>query len=396
MAEVYQDQTPEQAPVDGEVKTKNRRPSIPDKVLRKLWVNASGRCQYDGCNKYLLEHALLKVHYNIAYVAHIIAAEPDGPRGDVIKSPELATDYDNLMLLCDECHRLADKEDVAGHPVERLTEMKKKHEARIQLVTGIMPNRSTNLVLYGANIGQLNPLLSYKAAAMTVLPDMFPANSYPVELSLENCAFRDSEPAYWQFHDQNLRRMFGQKVMPIIEAGGDQHFSIFAMAPMPLLIRLGTLLPDIYQVDVFQRHREPATWNWQDDPASLNINLLEPPVKTNRPVLNISLSATINDERIHEAIPGDLSIWTISIDAPGNNCMIAKKHLQIFREVIRRAMDRIKAEHGQKSVLNVFPAMPLSAAVEFGRVRMPKVDMPLEIYDHNKTTNTFIHALTID
>jgi len=31
--------------------------------------------------------------------------------------------------------------------------------------------------------------------------------------------------------------------------------------------------------------------------------------------------------------------------------------------------------------LHVFPAMPLALAVEFGRIRMPKADLPLCIYD---------------
>src|SRR5690606_39082729 len=131
-------------------RTKHTRPAIPDKALRKLWVNSGGRCQYDGCNDFLLEHALVKAQYNKAYVAHIISADPDGPRGDEILSPQLATDYNNLMLLCDECHRLIDRDDVGGHPVERLIEMKRKHEARIRLVTGIEPNRESHLLLYGA------------------------------------------------------------------------------------------------------------------------------------------------------------------------------------------------------------------------------------------------------
>jgi hypothetical protein len=36
--------------------------------------------------------------------------------------------FDNLMLLCPNCHRLVDTLDPAGHPVERLVEIKERHE----------------------------------------------------------------------------------------------------------------------------------------------------------------------------------------------------------------------------------------------------------------------------
>ena len=114
-----------------------KRPAIPEKTRTRLWVLAGGRCQYEGCNKPLWQDELTMAQMNTAYIAHIIAAEPNGPRGDKELSPKLATDISNLMLMCDEHHRLIDREDVEGHPVERLHEMKRKHEERIELLTSI-------------------------------------------------------------------------------------------------------------------------------------------------------------------------------------------------------------------------------------------------------------------
>jgi hypothetical protein len=39
--------------------------------------------------------------------------------------------------------------------------------------------------------------------------------------------------------------------------------------------------------------------------------------------------------------------------------------------------------------------MPAALAVEFGRIRMPKADLPLLIYDENRETGGFKPALTI-
>jgi len=47
------------------------------------------------------------------------------------------------------------------------------------------------------------------------------------------------------------------------------------------------------------------------------------------------------------------------------------------------------------AMLHVFPAMPVSLAVELGRVRMPKADMPWLVYDQVNARGGFVRALTI-
>ena len=127
---------------------------IPEKVKIRLWGKAAGRCQYDGCNKPLWLDSLTKAEFNTAYIAHIIADKPGSPRGDLELSDKLKNDISNLMLMCDEHHRLIDREDVKGHPVDRLREMKHKHEGRIELLTSLMENKRSYILLYGANVGQ--------------------------------------------------------------------------------------------------------------------------------------------------------------------------------------------------------------------------------------------------
>jgi len=112
-------------------------------------VLAAGRCEYNGCNEKLYEDPLTKFIFNQSYLAHIVADKPSGPRGDATLSNLLKADISNLMLLCDRHHRLIDKEDVAGHPVERLTEMKRKHEERIDRLTTLKDVKRSNVVLYG-------------------------------------------------------------------------------------------------------------------------------------------------------------------------------------------------------------------------------------------------------
>ena len=47
-------------------------------------------------------------------------------------------------------------------------------------------------------------------------------------------------------------------------------------------------------------------------------------------------------------------------------------------------------------MINLFPALPVSAAVEVGRVWMPKADLPLIVYDQNRRVNGFSRTIQVD
>ena len=63
--------------------------------------------------------------------------------------------------------------------------------------------------------------------------------------------------------------------------------------------------------------------------------------------------------------------------------------------MVRHTFEKIKTHHGCVN-LHLFPAMPISASVELGRIWMPKADMPIEIYDENRGSNGFIKTITIN
>src|SRR5258706_1167933 len=113
------------------------RKAVPAGVSRKLWVKSGGRCEYEGCNSPLWKDSLIQQGMNKAYISHIIAASPDGPRGHSELSEKLESEFSNLMLLCDECHNRIDEAQAKVHSVERLQKMKKDHEDRIELLTGL-------------------------------------------------------------------------------------------------------------------------------------------------------------------------------------------------------------------------------------------------------------------
>lgn len=369
--------------------------SVSQKNQNLLWAQSAGRCEYEGCNKILHTDILTKKKYNSAYIAHIVADKPGGPRGDMVRSKLLCDNIGNLILLCNEHHNLIDKVDIVGHPEYRLLEMKQKHEERIRRITDIAPNMSTEIILYGANIGVNNSPLSLQSANEALQYNYHPASDHPIELELKNSPFVDGTDDYWTTEEANLSLQFIQKIKPRLMQGNADHYSVFALAPQPLLIKLGTLLNDLNNVKVYQKHREPSTWKWQTDSSEIEYILHEPDNKTKIPVLIFSLSATITHDRIQKVLGDNLSIWELTIsDTPNNDYLKIDSLLADFRRIARMALNKIKSHHG-RTELHIFPAMPVSASIELGRVWMPKVDMPMTIYDANKTKNDFYKTITI-
>jgi hypothetical protein len=316
-------------------------------------------------------------------VAHIVADSPDGPRGDATLSPLLAKELSNLMILCDKHHRLIDKHQVAEHTVDRLTEMKRKHEARMELVGSLTEEKQSHVLLYGANVGSQSSPVSMQKAIPAMLPDSYPAQSIPLEIGLRNNMLTDRTDEYWQFEGNNLRAHYAQSVRPLLVSGAITRISVFAMAPQPLLVLLGSLLTDIQAAEVYQLHREPPDWKWQDGSDFPEFQVTEPENKSGTPALLFSLSATVTDSRVLSALP-NASIWRVSIENPHNDFLKSRQQAVDFRIMMRSVMDRIKAAHGQQAAIHVFPVMPIALAVDFGRIRMPKADLPLCVYDENR------------
>ena len=369
---------------------------IPEKVKVRLWGKAGGRCEYEGCNTRLWLDTLTQAEFNAAYIAHIIADQPGGPRGDAILSEQLKSDITNLMLMCDKHHRLIDRDDVEGHPTERLRTMKRLHENRIDGLTEIAPDKQSHVILYGANIGAQGSPLSLSEAALGMVPDRYPASQHPIEIGLGNSSFEDRTPEYWEFESMQIRNVISQQLRPRIRSGEVAHLSIFALAPQPLLMLLGSEISDIPFAEVYQRRKEPQSWKWEDEPTTFEF-VVSPPSQatTGDAALVLSLSATVTDERVSAVLGDEIPIWRVTVPEPHNDLVRSRVQTEAFRKAMRLLLNQIKAAHGESAVLHVFPAMPVSLAVDFGRIRNAKADMRMLIYDENKALGGYQAALTI-
>jgi hypothetical protein len=113
--------------------------------------------------------------------------------------------------------------------------------------------------------------------------------------------------------------------------------------------------------------------------------------------LAFSLSGKITEARITPVVGRNISVWEITVgkDFLHNDFMRSQAQLTMFRQAVRKVMVSINEKHGLSTPLHIFPAMPVSCAIEMGRVRMPKSDMPWIIYDQNTKLAGFIPAIEI-
>ena len=371
--------------------------AIPSKVANALWAKAAGRCQFRGCNKLLIGDLIAgKRTGKFGYIAHIVADEAGGPRGNAVRSPVLAQDIDNLMLMCPVHHKAIDVDYLAEYPEDALLAMKAEHEDRIEIVTDMDVDRVSHVVRFAATIGQRDTLVTTRSIFSAMPPDHHPAEGRTIDIELIGSERKDHEEAYWTEQNKNLERLFARKIKERIEQREIRQLSVFALAPQPLLIRLGTLLGDIVPVSVHQKHREPDTWKWLPDQRRIAYRMNEYSGNKDVPVaLKLALSATVNDDRITSVLGEDTAIWSITCDQPGNDIMRRKDDLGTYRQLLRDLFNRIKAYHGEGVLLHVFPVVPASAAVETGRVWMPKADLAMKLYNQNRTAQAFVPTISI-
>ncbi|NQY78820.1 MAG: HNH endonuclease [Candidatus Caenarcaniphilales bacterium] len=101
----------------------------------RLYADSAGYCQNPNCNEKLFSETN-QTNFNIAERAHIYAASDSGPRPNQALTPEERSDYNNLILLCPNCHTKIDKAP-RDYPDSLIKEWKTNHIDNISKIFNI-------------------------------------------------------------------------------------------------------------------------------------------------------------------------------------------------------------------------------------------------------------------
>lgn len=376
---------------------KNTRISIPAAVKHQLWVATGGRCEFKGCNTRLDKNILTQQSLMLAEHAHIIGDSVHGPRGDAALSKILATDPSNILLVCKRCHTTIDHLET-DYPVDLLREMKRHHENRISRMFDIDDTKeSIPIVLKHPIMRNQIPRFTNSDVQSAILRNSAftrcPSEEL-ISIDFSSAPVRDDEPASWEDGARRLMEKLQGDLRVIEGRTRIEHFSIFAFAPVPLLMQLGCFLGNKGEVSTFQWDRVSESWDFRNERQfeSQLFNFDEVPIPSGHELaVALSLSSEVFVPAITDVVP-DLPLVQFRVQMPTPMLVETAEDILHFRSKFTEFMTAVRS-HGYKRV-HLFPAMPLSLCVELGRQLMPKADPDVVVWDFQESRK-FVRTLQL-
>lgn len=338
-------------------------------------------------------HPLTHGDGNYSETAHIRAFSPLGPRG-AGRRPKDVHDLSNLILLCPTCHKLIDDKP-SEYPDEVLRAYKQEHERRIFELTAIGPELRTTVLQLKGTIGGQHVDIPAPEVRAAVAPRYVVAGRNDLLIDLTGLRI-ESEDFYRHAHKQirkDLRTYLGGG----IDGPGVRHFSVFALAPIPVLACFGRELGDKLSIDLFQRHRDQS-WKWKANgvPVEYEFRVVREGSERHAVGLILSLSGAVTQNSLPTEIDGRFWLYEIVLKGrnPGRDFLRLRDDLARFRRTYQEALGTITKNHDGLSELHLFPAVPAPVAIACGQELLPKVHPDLVVYDNVK--GTFVRAITIN
>jgi hypothetical protein len=97
---------------------------VSSKVGKRIWGECAATCCM--CKRYLIRPCDNTKFSILGQIAHIVAKEEIGPRGNSDLSISERNSADNLLLLCSDCHKIID-DHPEEHTVQSLHQIKAEH-----------------------------------------------------------------------------------------------------------------------------------------------------------------------------------------------------------------------------------------------------------------------------
>jgi len=298
------------------------------------------------------------------------------------------------MLMCPDHHKLVD-DHPEDYPVAKLREMKEEQERAVESVCEALNSDQSQILLFTSKIKNRQAVTISKTDAIkAILPAYRPAEQ-TTHIDIESGhLYRD--PLYWRDAEILLCNQFNCYVASAAKLNRRIHFSVFPLAPIPLIVKLGYLIGDKIHSDVYQHRRHPDTWCWQkkNSGAFFLECRHQPRTKGKGVALIFALSAAISEDERNQFADHVKAkyVYEVCADKPSVDCISTRDDLSEFWHAYQRLVECIKTDHPRVREISVFSAMPVSAAFEVGRRYMAGVYPRFRVYDKDFH---YCEALTI-
>lgn len=343
-----------------------------------------------------MEHHVTKGRGIFAQMAHIWGFSPGGPRRNQSTSSNLHA-LENLMLLCPGCHKLVD-DDPETYTVEHLRSIKTAHEDRVFQLTDTRPDQSTVAVVLTGQIAGDTPLVTKEQIDAAILP-MYASRRNVHKIDLTGFADKP-QTDFWNLATSEIReRMSGFYQIPF-DGGEPKHVSVFAIAPIPLLMVLGSCLSDKRPTLLYQRHRDTEDWRWKKSIAP--VGFASRVIQRGSNPANVAVLASVSGSQslgeIAAYVDSSFTVYQLFPDGmnPDLGILRTEVSLQAFRTTFQQLIRTIDADHPRTERVHLFPAVPAPCAVAMGRDLLPKRDPAFLVYDFDKSDGGYTAATEIN
>lgn len=381
-----------------------RQGDITAKVAREVERLAGWRCQFDGCGADLSSHYVNGTSGNYSYLAHIVAASWDGPRGDKVWSKVLANEVSNIMLLCDKCHRLIDRINPEAYSREILEEMRQRHVAEVKRLLDTLAYPNVQMLVIGGNIAGQNMRFDVKAAEEAMWARALRATPAAHTFS-QNAGFlwNTGTPNYWETLFESLKTEIPalRGLLNGTSRGGaaPTSLAVFPLHNISVQILSGRLLGESGTAHIFQFHRNEVAgkkggqWRWPDvpEPASDKFQVNELQGRREGDVeatLLVYLTCKIPPQELPSHLfDGNafvLPTLEVTIDAPSHAAISHPVDLELVGKAFDTALQKIQ-DAWRVQRIHLVAIAPSSACVRLGQKFQARYQRPAVLYERSPT-----------
>jgi hypothetical protein len=344
-----------------------------DRTLKLLWGRTAGRCAMPVCRMEVFADA---TDYDpiqvIGEMAHVAGASDIGPRADAGLSAKERNDYENLILLCRNCHGRIDKQP-RSNPTAYLLALKQDHEAWVRAQ---LPERGRSSTGWKAVSLVGDHPVDLVTADAALSPDFI--NGDPTRIRVP------TETADWQAVDRDIAA--AARALMTGDDTFDQRIAVFPLAPVSACLSLGYHLTSRPNVRLFQHHRDDRSWAWprQAPPAPdiTTTGLGNSDAGCQVATFLFHLSAMITDAAVAELAEAGGRRIDVRVEAPSTSWLRHPNQINWIAAAAREAFEGTMRDSPACRLWRVLYAGPAPAGVAIGQQINPTMYPPVQLYEY--------------
>jgi hypothetical protein len=310
---------------------------------------------------------------NIGEMGHMAASSNSGPRGNQALPPRNHDEYENLILLCRNCHGRIDGL-TNTYTVERLQEIKDSHEAWVRTA---LPERGNSNAQWTVVLLRGDFAFDASTIAEALSPDQEKDQTL-----LSASPSRDT----WSSIKHQLRDRL--ETLLLKQDPISSRIAVFPLAPVSACLYSGYLLTNRVNARAFQYHRDNATWTWPKDAQSLTSpTVMEIAASSSQSAdvfFMFELTAPIDASSARLRASGEQAVYRCSVPSPSTEWLKSKGQLDELARKAREMFEMASIKYPRSSNWHILYAGPAPGAVVVGQQLNPTMVPAVQCYEFQR------------